>query len=130
MKNSANDRGKHSTVCGAQPCGVFWTIVAKSSLHHEPSAPVTWVARANVNTKARFNSSDSADTNVFGSARNLESSGWTSPLPSPTKIMENNHFSTEFKNYVNYQFISNNKKKAIHKVSIQKLFTFVYTKWM
>lgn len=47
------------------------------------SLPVTCIDRARVKTKARFNSSDSAETRVFGSDKNLDSWGWTSAEPNP-----------------------------------------------
>lgn len=48
-----------------------------------PPVPVTCIERAKVSTKALFNSSDSAETNVFGSFKNLESCGCTSADPKP-----------------------------------------------
>lgn len=46
------------------------------------SLPVTWVALAKVRIKARFSSSDSADSTVLGSLRKRVNCGWTSELPS------------------------------------------------
>jgi hypothetical protein len=45
--------------------------------------PVTCIERANVRTRARFSSSDSADTKVLGSLRNRDNCGCTSALPKP-----------------------------------------------
>lgn len=45
------------------------------------SLPVTWVALAKVRIKARFSSSDSADSTVLGSLRKRVNCGWTSELP-------------------------------------------------
>lgn len=46
------------------------------------SLPVTWVALAKVRIRARFSSSDSADSTVLGSLRKRVNCGWTSELPS------------------------------------------------
>lgn len=87
-KYSARNVGKHCNVCEGQLCGVFCIIVFNNSLHHIPDCvsvpvPVMCIDRANVSTSARFSSSDSAETNVFGSLKKRDSCGCTSLLPRP-----------------------------------------------
>lgn len=88
MKNSLRTGGKDWSVWLAQLWGVFCMTVVSSSLHQAPDSgsapvPVTCIERARVNTRARFSSSLSADTNVLGSPRNRDSCGCTSALPRP-----------------------------------------------